>query len=102
MLLALAQLYNGEISYGEYITKRVQLGTAMTITMQEADRQNQKVSAQDEGIRRARQDAARTSETNNSLQIMQMLQPQQLPMPLTPPVSCRSNRLGNTIRTDCN
>ena len=102
LLLALAQLHNGEISYGEYITKRVQIGTAMTAKMQDADRQNQKAAAQDEGLRRAQQDAARASETNNTLQIMRMLQPQQLPMPSRPPVSCRSYRLGNTIQTDCN
>ena len=58
---------------------------------------NYALQLQRNGIMRSQADAANTAAT---LQIMRALQP---PAPaFNPPVNCRSYRVGNEIRTDCN
>jgi hypothetical protein len=94
-LILQAQLYGGEISFGEYTRKRKELSIAL-----KAD-----FAAQQRESNAARQQAQanQAASAANTMLMMQMLKPQ--PVPFTPmPQStiCNTNRYGNQYQTTCN
>jgi hypothetical protein len=92
----MARLYAGELTYGEFNRQRLDLGAKNDAAL---------LNAADRAAAAAQQEQLnQQASTLQTMQIMQMLQPQPVIAPpmLRPPVNCVSRRVGSQVYTDCN
>lgn len=100
VLQAIASLYAGTATYGQFNRDRQQITSRTTSALQAvvANAQNQ--------VRADRQAASMEAvQALQTMQLLQAMQPQPLPMPQIPPpprtINCSSRNVMGTVYTDC-
>jgi hypothetical protein len=93
---AIASLYAGQFTYGQFNAERQRLAAQFQSSLVEAQ-----LSAQRENQDReaARRNAA--LQQLQTIQLLQAMQPKPTSLPVTPAVNCTSTRAGNVIDTTC-
>lgn len=101
-LAAIANLYVGDISYGQFVAERERLAIAGSAKLEQADRSNMAAMAQQQAQQRAMEQQQNQARTNAAIQLLLQPQPRPAQPMFSPSVNCTSRAVGNTVQTNCN
>lgn len=91
VLQAIAGLYGGSLTYGQFIAERERIAQESIKQFKESNSRNMAARAQ-----QAQQNQERTAA---AIQMLMLAQPR--PAPMTPSIECTSRVFGNIVRTNC-
>lgn len=100
-VIAMARLYSGEWTYGQFSTHRKQLAVKYDGLWNNARQQEGQARAAAQQQRAAEQ-AQMNADFTNAMMLMQAAQPRPVaPQLMNPAISCSSRNVGGTVYTDC-
>jgi len=100
-IVALAKLYSGEWTYGQFSSHRKQLSVKYE-SLWSAARQQEGRENQAAENRRAAERAQAAADFTNAMILLQAAQPRPAPAPIIQPqISCTSQNLSGTVYTNC-
>jgi hypothetical protein len=98
---AIASLYVGDITFGQFVAERDRIGIAAVAGMEQADRADMATRAQ-QAQQRAKDAQQSEARANAAIQMLLQPPPQAVRPMQTPSVNCTSRAVGNTVQTNCN